>query len=183
MTGRQALLVIAAGSLIGCAQPVPSDVSVAPTASENVTAAPTVSGSPAPAPGATPAPAADRMALPNRGYTPGDVLTTDVATICTPGYTRTVRNVTVAEKRAADALYHWSYVPGAQEYDHLIPLELGGSNALTNLWPEPIASAHIKDRLENELHARVCSGQLTIQDAQSCIAVNWVTCWEREGRP
>ena len=51
--------------------------------------------------------------------------------------------------------------PGAYELDHLIPLELGGGNAATNLWPEAhhgVGSASVKDQLENHLHVLVCSG-------------------------
>jgi hypothetical protein len=47
------------------------------------------------------------------------------------------------------------------EVDHLIPLELGGSNAVTNLWPEPYspkAGAREKDVLENFLPRAVCGG-------------------------
>jgi hypothetical protein len=39
--------------------------------------------------------------------------------------------------------------------DHLIPLELGGSNDIANLWPQSyvtVWNAHMKDRLENRLN-------------------------------
>ena len=45
--------------------------------------------------------------------------------------------------------------PGAFEVDHFIPLEIGGSNDLTNLWPEPAAPTpgfHQKDQFENLEH-------------------------------
>jgi hypothetical protein len=113
------------------------------------------------------------------------VLATDTATICTPGYTRTVRNVSIAEKQAVDAEYRHTYIKGAQEYDHLIPLELGGSNDIKNLWPQPIEQAHVKDRLENALHADACGfgRSRTVQDAQACIVVDWYACWKAEGKP
>src|SRR5437867_11473696 len=41
------------------------------------------------------------------------------------------------------------------EVDHLVSLELGGSNSTANLFPEaasPVPGSHEKDRLENELH-------------------------------
>ena len=47
------------------------------------------------------------------------------------------------------------------EYDHLISLELGGSNDATNLWPEPIAEAHIKDRLDSKTAAGLCRSVCT----------------------
>ena len=54
--------------------------------------------------------------------------------------------------------------PREYEVDHLISLELGGSNSIRNLWPQSYLTqpwnAHVKDRLENNLHAMVVSGQL-----------------------
>jgi hypothetical protein len=66
--------------------------------------------------------------------------------------------------------------------DHLIPLELGGTNDMKNLWPEPdepLPGSAEKDQLENELHEQVCTGKMTLSDAQHCIASNWINCWER----
>ena len=61
------------------------------------------------------------------------------------------------------------------EIDHLIPLTVGGSNDLANLWPQPygVPGAHQKDVLENKLHAQVCSGKMTLAEAQHQIATNW----------
>ena len=41
---------------------------------------------------------------------------------------------------------------GDYEYDHFVPLELGGAtNDPRNLWPEPGASPNPKDTVENDL--------------------------------
>ena len=64
--------------------------------------------------------------------------------------------------------------------DHLIPLELGGSNDIKNLWPQPDdprPGDGEKDQLENELHHQVCSGEMSLGEAQKCIASDWVKCW------
>ena len=46
-------------------------------------------------------------------------------------------------------------------------LELGGHPTdPRNLWPEPYPRAADVDRVENELNARVCSGRLTLEEAQ-----------------
>jgi len=50
--------------------------------------------------------------------------------------------------------------------DHLVPLELGGSNDVRNLWPQPRNEARAKDRIEDELHETVCSGRIRLVDAQ-----------------
>ena len=55
------------------------------------------------------------------------------------------------------------------EIDHIVSLELGGSNDIANLYPEPgsgRANYHVKDRLENKLHDLVCSGAMTLRAAQ-----------------
>ena len=70
----------------------------------------------------------------------------------------------------------------AHEVDHLISLELGGSNSIRNLWPEPYAGrwgARTKDVLENTLHDLVCSGRLTLRYAQHIEATNWVAAYRR----
>ena len=55
---------------------------------------------------------------------------------------------------------------GHQE-DHLISLELGGNPTdPRNLWPEPYPRASDVDKIENELNSEVCSGQLTLAQAQ-----------------
>jgi hypothetical protein len=63
-----------------------------------------------------------------------------------------------------------------------VPLELGGSNKITNLWPEPYRrtwGARRKDRLENTLHDLVCTGKLGAYAAQRAIAVNWIAAYTK----
>jgi hypothetical protein len=76
--------------------------------------------------------------------------------------------------------------PGCCEVDHLIPLELGGSNDMKNLWPQPDdprPGSPEKDQLENELHSQVCSGKMPLADAQKCITSNWAECWYKYVAP
>jgi hypothetical protein len=120
--------------------------------------------------------------LPSPLLTPGDVLTTDAKTVCTPGYTKTVRNVPQSLKNQVYRSYGiTSHKPGEYEIDHLVSLELGGSNSLRNLWPqsyvtEPL-NAHVKDRLENRLHDLVCAGKLPLEEAQKAIASDWTKAY------
>jgi hypothetical protein len=100
-------------------------------------------------------------------------------TICVSGYTKTIRpaeRVTEAEKRGSMAAYGDTGSMSGFEYDHLISLELGGAaNDTRNLWPEPGASPNPKDAVEDELHVRVCSGQMPLTQAQHIVAGDWVS--------
>ncbi len=116
--------------------------------------------------------------LPDSACTPGAIFpdaTKDK--ICVPGYSSSVRNVPSAEKDQVYAEYGVaSHEPGQYEVDHLISLELGGSNDIANLWPEPASPTpgfHEKDKVENYLHDQVCSGAMSLQQAQVAIATNW----------
>jgi len=127
-----------------------------------------------------------RGALPDPHCTPGAVFrSATTRQICRSGYTKRVRHVTAATKRKVFARYGiTSHPTGAYEVDHLIPLELGGSNAIRNLFPEaasPRPGFHQKDRLEDALHRRVCSGQMSLRAAQKAIATDWLAAYHRLG--
>lgn len=121
-------------------------------------------------------------ALPDSACTPGAIFPdATLSQICTPGYTRTVRNVPTALKDQVYAEYGiTSHAAGEYEVDHLIPLELGGANDISNLWPEaasPQPGFHEKDQVENYLHTQMCSGALSLQQAQQVIATNWLAAY------
>jgi hypothetical protein len=107
--------------------------------------------------------------------TPG-VLNPDVTqatireTICRSGWTRTVRppvGYTNALKRRGLRQYGLRGPPADYQEDHLISLELGGNPSdARNLWPEPYPRAAAVDQIENELNHRVCTGSLTLAQAQ-----------------
>jgi len=118
------------------------------------------------------------QALPDPSCTPGSVLTTSTTTICKVGYTTTVRDVSTITKQKVFKEYGipWS-LHSNYEVDHLISLELGGSNDISNLFPESYLitnGARVKDKLENYLHAQVCSSKLSITEAQREISTNWL---------
>jgi len=125
--------------------------------------------------------------LPDPTCTPGavdpGVTQSNLAqTICRNGYSSSVR-APAAETDKAKTVSLTQYGEQATkttEYDHLISLELGGTNATSNLWPEPNATAatgfnNPKDSVENQLHSAICSGTITLVDAQKAIAADWTT--------
>lgn len=124
------------------------------------------------------------LRLPNHALTPGATRPVTLKSICTPGSSGKARAVSAATKRAVYAAYHVTPRPGAYEVDHLISLELGGSNDLANLWPQPYfgkQNAHDKDRLENQLHAQVCRGSVSLAAAQHAIATDWIAALKTYG--
>ncbi len=128
---------------------------------------------------------------PDLSLTPGatDPRTTQAtigSTICEVGYTKTVRDVPDTERQQAFARYgvDWS-TRSSYEVDHLIALELGGSNDIDNLWPEPSDgenNSHDKDKVENRLHQQVCSGAMTLAGAQARI-MHWDTAGSGDAGP
>src|SRR5262245_9915419 len=143
-------------------------------------------------------------ALPKRNITPGVALTkipaesvkclselmgeplssddpVTLTMICTQGYDKCIRNVHTSTKEAVYRAYgligsHAEYCNTEQgcEIDHLISLEIGGSNDQKNLWPQPYQgeefNAHVKDQLENFYRAEVCAGRIRLKDAQKDIS-------------
>jgi hypothetical protein len=127
------------------------------------------------------------LILPDAACTPGaiDPAVTQAniqQTICRTGYTGGIRpsaSTTDKFKQQSLAEYGLSY-DHSTEYDHLVSLQLGGTNAVTNLWPEPNRSGapgttNPKDAVENTLHRAVCSGRITLAQAQQAIAADWTT--------
>ncbi|HEY1657537.1 MAG TPA: hypothetical protein VGG14_04280 [Candidatus Sulfotelmatobacter sp.] len=72
---------------------------------------------------------------------------------------------------------------GEYEVDYLITPELGGATDIRNLWPEPyhdaVWNAHVKDQLEDRLHAMVCGGQVDLATAQRDIASDWIAAYRK----
>ena len=92
------------------------------------------------------------------------------STVCRKGWTATVRpptSYTNALKLRQLRARGLRGPPSAYQEDHLISLELGGNPTdPRNLWPEPYPRAAEVDRIENELNARLCSGAITLDEAQ-----------------
>ncbi|KRD20175.1 MULTISPECIES: hypothetical protein [unclassified Streptomyces] len=110
------------------------------------------------------------------------------STICRKGgYTSGIRPsayVTGKEKKLNSASYGYTGRMGDAEYDHLISLQLGGDpNDYRNLWVEPADPGHragsgvnnLKDPVETKLHTAVCSGKITLAQAQQAIVTDWTT--------
>ena len=145
-----------------------------------------------PAPGSCHALASALYSRPDPSCTPGALnpavtQATIDKTICVSGWTETVRPpeaITEREKEASMAAYGDTGSMASYEYDHFIPLELGGAtNDRRNLWPEPGASPNPKDSVEDRLREEVCDGSISLAKAQREIARNWAALAARPSRP
>jgi len=110
-------------------------------------------------------------------------------TICVPNYTSTIRpkpsyttKLKLKQLRTVGA-YASTLGASSFEEDHLISLEIGGNpTSEQNLWPQHWSApfgAHQKDQLENKLHRLVCSGTITLVEAQQSIASNWIAAYQK----
>lgn len=134
--------------------------------------------------------------LPDPTLTPGDIASTNPRIVCVPGYADAHRNVSADRKLAVYAAYGLApagrfqftvdrvrYWQSDYEVDHLVSLQLGGSNERANLWPQSYRTktynATAKDALENRLHWLVCIGKtLTLAEAQLTIREHWIRAYE-----
>jgi hypothetical protein len=130
--------------------------------------------------------------FPDTAKTPGVTRAVTAKAVCVPGSSKAVRNVPTSEKNAVYKEYGiTNRKPGSYEIDHDLSLELGGSNDIRNLWPEAYdlnvggfqMGAHEKDKLENTLHALMCSGKLTMLQAQSAIRGDWTKAYRKYVSP
>jgi hypothetical protein len=124
------------------------------------------------------------VAMPNPRLTPGATVAGVTARrLCRQGGAAPA-GVPAALRRQVLASYG---IPAgrarAYRIDHLIPVELGGAGTLANLWPQPLASAATKDRLERWLRHQTCSGRLPLATAQRRLAGDWYRAWVAAGRP
>src|SRR5262249_10723072 len=122
--------------------------------------------------------------LPDPKLTPGDTFDVTAQDVCVSGYAKKVRAVPAWLKRQAyaeDGIIQ--YKTGDYEVDHLIPLSLGGSNSIRNLWrqspkPRP-GKMNGKDGLKRNIHNLVCAGQLDLKTAQREIVANWIEAYRK----
>lgn len=109
------------------------------------------------------------------------------ATICVSGYTKQIRPPASYTNPIKKRLMREQGIPLADihdyELDHIIPLALGGcprctDNLMLQPWNGP-SGAHKKDRLEVKLQCLVCTGQVTLADAQQDIYADWQAAYSK----
>ncbi|HKP92535.1 MAG TPA: hypothetical protein VJS88_01470 [Chthoniobacterales bacterium] len=107
--------------------------------------------------------------LPNRKLTPGKIAQND----------NERQGVTVAMEQKVFARYRLPWTRRAEfKIDHLVPLELGGADAIENLWPQNIRvkpyGAERKELLTGILVAKIAAGKLALSQAQEEVRRDWI---------
>ena len=128
-------------------------------------------------------------ASPDRRCSPGAYYSKLTKTVICASTFRTgpIRNVPESEKHAVEIEYRLAPrgYGSTMEIDHIVSLELGGSNDIANLYPEKAKLAggapgfQVKDKLENKLHDLVWDGAMTLRAVQRQIAANWQALYMR----
>ncbi len=116
--------------------------------------------------------AVSRVAQPDWSVTPGALCTPDDPNFKEYRYPEHIaycnRNVTKQMKLDVAGKYG---VPQSDwhsyEFDHLLPLCIGGDSSEDNLWPEPHGATESdgKDKLEYQLYKEISSGSITQANA------------------
>jgi hypothetical protein len=76
------------------------------------------------------------------------------------------RNVTKKTRDFVASAYHINHDNfNKYEFDHLIPLAIGGSNNACNIWPQPLSEAHVKDEIELKVYHLLKKGKITQYNA------------------
>jgi hypothetical protein len=129
-----------------------------------------------------PAPCIGHGALPDPYCTPGEHFAElSREDVCARGYVERMRGVHRIRKDTYEAILT-NYARGPADdwvASRLIPASLGGTSGARNLVPLRREEAARKAEVDTALHAEVCSGRVTIADAQGAIARDWEAEYRR----
>jgi hypothetical protein len=123
-------------------------------------------------------------AEPNRQLTPGAARLVGTDELCANEYSDDARMVPAAMREKVLEEYGVAdRTTKDYELDYLISPQLGGTEDISNLWPQPAASTEwnirAKDALENRLHQLVCRGNVSLATAQRDLATDWISAYKK----
>jgi hypothetical protein len=122
-----------------------------------------------------------KVIYPNDQLTPGDIQTNDLNVICYEYYSKLLVMLPDDVTKQVYARYNITN-PGYHEFeiDHWVPLALGGSNNIENLWPQPVTSPGYKEKDYVHLYLRdqVCNHGMNLEDARKAIIGDWYSLYQ-----
>lgn len=103
---------------------------------------------------------------PNPQVTPGDICNRSNPDYKQDRYDEKIpycqRNVASSTKKSIYRVYGIpDHCTGRFTIDHLIPLSIGGSNSVRNLWPEHKFVKATRQALEEQLYKKIAGGRIT----------------------
>jgi hypothetical protein len=121
---------------------------------------------------------------PRSGITPGETRPITLAEVCDYSKAEVIaRDIPLDMQQKVYAAYGIKSPQADQfEVDYLITPDLGGTESIRNLWPQPYSvrwNARVKDRLEQRLHELVCDRKLELATAQHDIAADWIAAYKK----
>jgi hypothetical protein len=127
---------------------------------------------------------ADVRPMPNSNLTPGDTRPVGLADICPQRESDLDPAVSPSVQKAVFQEYGIAEMPSKNyQVDYLINPQLGGTDDIRNLWPQPygatVWNARAKDALESRLYQMVCERQLDLASAQRDIATDWISAYKK----
>lgn len=119
------------------------------------------------------------LALGSGSFPDGPELKETPGTLCLKGVKRYPENITYCERDVSTDLkkhiirtydkefgYTIQRLPRAQfKIDHFIPLSIGGSNDVTNLWPQHHSVYEITDPIEHLLAEKIAQAKIKQEEA------------------
>jgi hypothetical protein len=123
--------------------------------------------------------------LPIRALTPGMTRPVNLEDICASGDSDPDPAVSPQLQEAVFREYGIFQRRADKDFqvDYLISPQLGGTDDVRNLWPQSykdaVWNAEAKDALERHLSRLVCEGKVSLTEAQSDIATDWIAAYQK----
>jgi hypothetical protein len=127
-----------------------------------------------------------KVLMPNPSLTPGAVRPVTLSEICSVPDDDLDPKVSPSTEMAVLKEYGLpSDTSAARQYqiDYLVNPQLGGTNDIKNLWPQPYSNsawnAQAKDALEQHLHQMVCNRTVNLAVAQRELEADWIAAYKK----
>jgi hypothetical protein len=121
------------------------------------------------------------LSMPNPKLTPGAVVTRNTTRVCDMPDHQPPTVIPPATQLQVFTEYRITNPAVQTKYDidYLVPIGLGGSTSIANMWPAALKGTGFfeKIQLDHVLRDMVCRRELSLRAAQHDVAQNWYAAW------